>query len=98
MDAALAEPMSTLGLAGLTQDQPAGLAAVLGFRGLYEVVPEAPVERQEACGGTCRETPPVSYLDNAEAELTWTEDGGRETFPQPWEVEASAGGQGLLER
>lgn len=62
VDAALAEPMSTLGLAGLTQDQPAGLAAVLGFRSLYEVVPEAPVEGQEACGGTCRETPPVSYL------------------------------------
>lgn len=53
MDAALAEAMSTLSLAGLTQDQPAGLAAVLGFRSLYEVVPEAPVERQEACGGTC---------------------------------------------
>lgn len=38
IDAALAEAVSTLSLAGLTQDQPAGLAAVFGFWSFYKVV------------------------------------------------------------
>lgn len=44
-DAALAEAVSTLSLAGLTQDQPAGLTAVLGFWSFYKVVSEAPMKR-----------------------------------------------------
>lgn len=40
--------MSTLGLPGLAQHQAAGLAAVLGLRGIKEVVPEAPLQGQKA--------------------------------------------------
>lgn len=54
-DAALAEAVAALRLAGLTQDQPAGLAAVLGLRRLHKVVPEAPVERQEPCRDAWRQ-------------------------------------------
>lgn len=52
INAALTEAMSTLCLTRLTQDQPAGLAAVLRFQGLYEVVSEPPVKRQKACRDT----------------------------------------------
>lgn len=52
VDAALTEAVSTLSLAGLTQDQPAGLAAVFGFWSFYKVISEASMKRQEACGHT----------------------------------------------
>lgn len=51
-DAALTEAVSTLGLAGLTQDQPAGLAAVFGFWSSYKVISESSVKRQETCRDT----------------------------------------------
>ena len=52
VDAALTEAMSTLSLPGLTQDQPAGLAAVFGFWGFYKVISESSVKRQETCRDT----------------------------------------------
>lgn len=56
VDAALTETMSTLGLTRLTQDQPAGLTAVLGLWSLYEVVSEASVKGQKAGRATWTET------------------------------------------
>lgn len=47
-DAAVAEAVSTLGLPWLAQHQAAGLAAVLGLRGVQEVVPEATLQGQKA--------------------------------------------------
>lgn len=48
INAAVTEAVSTFSLPGLTQDQPAGLAAVFGFRSFYEVIPEPSTHRQEA--------------------------------------------------
>lgn len=56
INTALAEAMSTLRLTRLTQDQPAGLAAVLRLQGLYKVVSEPSVKRQKACRDTWTET------------------------------------------
>lgn len=55
INTALAEAMSTLRLTRLTQDQPAGLAAVLRLQGLHKVVSEPSVKRQEACRDTWTE-------------------------------------------
>ena len=52
VDAALTEAVSALGLAGLTQDQPAGLTAVFGLWSLYKVISESSVKRQETCRHT----------------------------------------------
>ena len=51
-DAALTEAVTTLSLAGLTQDQPAGLAAVFTFWSLYKVISESSMKRQETCRNT----------------------------------------------
>lgn len=47
-NAGLAEAVSTLGLAGLAQHQPAGLAAVFGVWSFYKMIPEASMKWQEA--------------------------------------------------
>jgi len=52
IDAALTKAVSTLGLAGLAQDQAAGLAAVFGFWSQQEVVSESSMKRHEACRDT----------------------------------------------
>lgn len=51
-DAALTEAVTTLSLTGLTQDQPAGLAAVFTFRSLYKMISESSMKRQETCRDT----------------------------------------------
>lgn len=48
-DAALTEAMSTLSLAGLTQDPPARLAAVFSLWFLNEKISEPSMKRLEAC-------------------------------------------------
>ncbi|TNN87324.1 hypothetical protein EYF80_002525 [Liparis tanakae] len=62
IDAALTKAVSTLGLAGLAQDQAAGLAAVFGFWSQQEVVSESSMKRHEACRDTWTETHLVGLL------------------------------------
>lgn len=52
VDAALTEAVTTLSLPGLTQDQPAGLAAVFGLWSFYKVISESTVKRKETCRNT----------------------------------------------
>lgn len=52
VDAALTEAVSTLCLAGLTQDQAAVLTAVFSFWGFYKVISESSMKRQETCSDT----------------------------------------------
>lgn len=49
VNAALTEAVSTLGLAGLTQNQAADLTTVFGLWSFYKVISESSVNGQEAC-------------------------------------------------
>lgn len=80
--AGLTEPVSTLGLSGLAQNQPAGLTAVFGLRTFYKVISESPVDRQEAsrdalCSSEVTDWPGIGWSMKGRGQGERRGQGGR---------------------